>query len=147
MLYVKGLAIGKLPHLKLPDPLSRKTASNKFPPGLEFGFGLEFGSRAVFWGEGQSSREKFSEYRKVYVFLFSKWFIGFQLKIFLFHNILWKTWKRVSIIYQTKLIERNRNFEPNLRSFLITQSLVASCMSTDFTKWNSFFDIFSRKNL
>ena len=41
---------------------------------------------------------------------------------------------RVSVIYQTKLFEHNRNFEPNLRSFFITQSLVASCMSTDFTK-------------
>ena len=72
MLYVKGMVIGKLPHVKLPAPLSRKTAPNKFPPGLEFGFGLGFGSRAIFWGEGQSSRGKFSKYRKVYVSLFSK---------------------------------------------------------------------------
>ena len=52
MLYVKGMVIGKLPHVKLPAPLSRKTAPIKFPPGLEFGFGLGFGSRAIFWGGG-----------------------------------------------------------------------------------------------
>ena len=48
MLYVKGMVIGKLPHVKLPAPLSRKTAPNKFSPGLEFGFG----SRAMSWGGG-----------------------------------------------------------------------------------------------
>ena len=53
---------------------------------------------------------------------------------------------RVLNIYQTKLFERNKNFEPNLLSFFLTQSSVASYMSTDFTKWNSFVDILSRKS-
>ena len=52
---------------------------------------------------------------------------------------------RVLVIYQTKLIKRNRNFEPTLLSFFITQSSFASCMYTEFTKWNSFLDIFQGK--
>ena len=46
------MVIGKLPHVKLPAPLSRKTVPNKLPPGLDFGFGLGFGSRAIFCGGG-----------------------------------------------------------------------------------------------
>ena len=52
---------------------------------------------------------------------------------------------RVLDIYQTKLIKHNKKFEPNLPSFFTTQSLVASCMTTGFTRWNALVDIFSRK--
>ena len=52
---------------------------------------------------------------------------------------------RVLDIYQTKLIEHNKKFEPNLPSFFITQSLVVSCTTTGLTKWNALVDIFSRK--
>ena len=53
---------------------------------------------------------------------------------------------RVLDIYQTKLIEHNKNFDPNPLLFFITQLSVASCMCTDFTKWNSSVDLFSRKS-
>ena len=50
-------------------------------------------------------------------------------------------------IYETKLIEHNKNFEPNLQSFsLLNHQLQAVAISADFIKWNSFVLIFSRKS-
>ena len=57
----------------------------------------------------------------------------FQAEYFSFIKYSLKNF-RVLVIYQNKFIERNRNFEPNFLSFFITQSLVASCVSANFTK-------------
>ena len=70
--------------------------------------------------------------------------LRFPAEYFSFVKYSLKKFKDLDI-YQTKLIKHTKNFEPNLLSFLITQSSAASCMSTDFTKWNSSVDIFSRK--
>ena len=93
----------------------------------------------------QIREERYMLYMKGICFFIQYKIIRFPAEYFSFIKDSLKNF-RVLDIYQTKLIEHDKSFEPNLLSFFITQSSVASCMSTDFTKWNSFVDIFSRKS-
>ena len=106
MLYIQGMVIGILSHVNSP-PLP-EDCPKQIASWVRVGVWIKVSVRVGF--------------------------IGFQLNIFFsFIKYDLKNF-RVLVIYQTEFIERNRNFEPNLLSFFITQSLVANCMSTDFTK-------------
>ena len=137
MLHMKGMVIGKLPPVKLSPPPSPLLLED-FPQQIFCRVSVCVWVRVqvgnnLFGGEGKIFLWKIFQVPKGICFIIYQIIYTFPAEYFSFIKYSLKN-VRLSFIYQTELIELNRNFEPNLQSFFITQSLVASCMSTDFVK-------------